>query len=62
MSSTLISNIKLLVNTREENQLLRGKALAQLPCIENAYLVVTDGRIAEYGEMSQIVHRVSDFP
>ena len=61
MSSTLISNIRLLVNTREENQLLRGKALSQLPCIENAYLVVTDGRIAEYGEMSQIVHRAGDF-
>ncbi len=62
MSSTLISNIRLLVNTREENQLLRGKALSQLPSIENAYLVVTDGRIAEYGEMSQIVHRAADFP
>jgi len=61
MSSTLISNIRLLVNTREENQLLRGKALSQLPAIENAYLVVTDGRIAEYGKMSQIAHRTSDF-
>ena len=54
MSSTFISNIKVLVNTREENQLLRGKALAQLPCIENAYLVVTDGRIAEFGKMAEI--------
>jgi imidazolonepropionase len=61
MSSTLIANIRLLVNIREENQLLRGKALAQLPSIENAYLVITNGRIAEYGAMSQIVHRVSDF-
>lgn len=61
MSSTLISNIRLLVNTRRENQLLRGKALAQLPTIENAYLVVTDGRIAEYGEMSQNVHQTSAF-
>jgi imidazolonepropionase len=61
MSSMLISNIRLLVNTREENQLLRGKALAQLPCIENAYLVIADGRIMEYGKMSQIVYRATDF-
>jgi imidazolonepropionase len=61
MSSTLISNIKLLVNTREENQLLRGKALAQLPCIANAYLAITDGRITESGKMPDIVHRISGF-
>ncbi|MEP7372994.1 MAG: imidazolonepropionase [Chitinophagaceae bacterium] len=61
MSSTLISNIKVLVNTREENQLLRGKALAQLPGIENAYMVVADGRIAEFGKMQECVHGTSDF-
>jgi imidazolonepropionase len=61
MSSTLITNIKLLVNTLEENELLRGKALAQLPCIENAYLVITDGRIEEFGKMPDIVHRISGF-
>ncbi len=51
MAATLISNIKLLVNTREHNQLLRGKELGQLPCIENAYVIVEDGIIAEYGDM-----------
>jgi len=61
MSSTLISNIRLLVNTRAENQLLRGKALAQLPCIENAYMIVNNGSIAEFGKMPDIVHRVSGF-
>jgi imidazolonepropionase len=58
MSSTLISNIKLLVNTRKENQLLRGKALAVLPAIEDAYLVITDGIIAEYGQKHDIVHHI----
>jgi imidazolonepropionase len=51
MAVTLISNIKQLVNTREHNQLLRGIELAQLPCIENAYLIVEDGIITEYGKM-----------
>ncbi len=51
MSSTLVTNIKLLVNTRSENKLLRGKELSVLPCIENAFLLVEDGVIVSYGQM-----------
>ena len=54
MSSTIITNIRQLVNTRQQNQLLRGKELAELPCIENAYLVIENGIIAEYGEMDKL--------
>ena len=54
MAASLISNIRLLANTRQENKLLRGKELSLLPCIENAYIVVEDGIIAEYGEMGSI--------
>jgi len=54
MSSTLIINIKLLVNTRERNQLLRGKELSQLPCIENAYLLIEDDNIVQYGRMEDL--------
>ena len=54
MSSILITNIKLLVNTREQNQLLRGKELSQLPCIENAYLLLEDDTIAQYGRMEDL--------
>ena len=54
MSSKLITNIKLLVNTREQNQLLRGKKLAQLPCIENAYLLIEDEHIVQYGRMENL--------
>ncbi len=53
MASTLITNIKLLVNVRAENKLLRGKELAILPTIENGYLIVEDGVIAEYGAMNK---------
>ena len=51
----LITNIGLLVNTRENNVLLRGNALANLPCIENAYLFVRDGKIFAYGKMSDLI-------
>jgi imidazolonepropionase len=54
MSSVLITRIKSLVNARKENQLLRGKALADLPVIENAYLVIEDDEIADYGRMEDL--------
>jgi imidazolonepropionase len=50
MSSVLVTNIKGLVNTRQENKLLRGKEFSQLPTIENAYLVIEEGMIAEFGQ------------
>ena len=52
--AALIINIGLLVNIREQNTLLRGAALAQLPCIKNAYLIIEDGKIAGYGNMNDL--------
>jgi imidazolonepropionase len=60
MKATLITNIKQLVNTRKQSQLLRGKNLSELPCIENAYLVIEDGFIADYGTMGNIQHSTSN--
>jgi imidazolonepropionase len=57
---TLITNIALLVNTRTENSLLRGKALAELPCIENAFLVIENGLIKDFGSMNNIQHSTSN--
>ncbi|HET6723367.1 MAG TPA: imidazolonepropionase [Chitinophagaceae bacterium] len=59
--ATLISNIRQLVNTREESKLLRGKELSILPCIENAFVVIENGTIAEYGAMSGLKHQASNF-
>src|SRR5215204_3776650 len=52
--ATLITNIKQLVNVREESKLLRGKELSVLPSIENAYLVIENGLITEYGSMQDL--------
>ncbi len=52
--TTIITNIKQLVNVREDNKLLRGNELAHLPIIDNAYLIVEDGLIKDYGEMNNI--------
>jgi len=61
MATTLITNIKQLVNTRKENTLLRGKDLAELPNIENAYIVIEDEVIIEYGSMVNGQWSISKF-
>jgi len=50
----LITNIHQLINVRTENVLLRGAALADLPMLENAYLVIEEGLISDYGLMQQL--------
>jgi imidazolonepropionase len=54
MSATLITNIKQLVNVRSQTHVLRGKQLADLPCMENAFLLVEGDSIARYGPMSKL--------
>lgn len=63
MSSTcIIINIQQLVNVREQSQLLSGAALAELPCIENAFLLIEDGLIADYGAMYELELKVPQLP
>jgi len=59
--ATFIANIKQLVNVREESRLLKGKDLSVLPAIENAYLIIENGLIAEYGSMSNLKPQTSNF-
>ncbi len=54
MATKIFINIQQLINVREQTHLLRGKELSELPVIENAYLIIEDGIIADYGETSQI--------
>lgn len=61
MASTLITNIKLLVNTRKEVHLLRGRELSELPFIENAFLIIEKGLIAEYGPMANLSAETSNW-
>jgi len=54
MSSILILGIGQLVGAREEAApLLRGKALAELPSISDAFLWIEDGLIRDFGPMEQ---------
>ncbi len=58
----LFINIAKLVNVRESNELLRGVALAHLPIIEDAFLLVEDGMIADFGAMYELELKVPQFP
>lgn len=53
----LVTNIKQLTGVREQSLLLRGEALASLPFVQDAYLGIKDGLIAEYGPMHAIGNR-----
>ena len=60
--TTLIINIKQLVGTRENSFILRGEQLADLPFLENAFLLIEDGVIAVYGNMDELEIIVPHLP
>lgn len=62
MSSILIQHIRQLVGVREQNQLLRGAGLAELPVIEDAFLLIEDGIITDYGHMYELELKVPQLP
>ncbi|MGZ3839366.1 MAG: imidazolonepropionase [Flavisolibacter sp.] len=57
----LFTHIQTLANTRENYHLLRGKDLEELPCLDNAYLIVEGEEILEYGLMDQLRFHPRDF-
>ena len=52
--ATLITDIKTLVNTHVSSSLLKGAALAQLPVMNDAYLLIENDVIAEFGSMKDL--------
>ena len=56
----LVTNIHQLINVRSETKLLRGKDLAVLPVIQNAYLLIEKGLIKAFGEMSSVGNNLSE--
>jgi len=60
--TTLVINIAQLIGTREQTHVLRGKELADLPFIENAFLLIEDGLVADYGPMYELELKVPQLP
>ncbi len=60
--TTLFINIQQLLGVTKEMVLLRGAALAHLPVIENAFILIEDGIIADYGHMYELELKVPQLP
>ena len=61
MNQILIKNIHTLVQVRENAPVvLKGEEMSILPCIENAWLFVEDGKIAGWGKMGDGMPEVSE--
>ena len=60
MQRQLITNIGCLANVRTETHSLRGKELAVLPCMQNAYLTISNGRIEDYGLMTALPEQYNE--
>ncbi|MEO6949561.1 MAG: hypothetical protein ABI123_08035 [Ginsengibacter sp.] len=62
MATQIFTNISLLAGTHSSSQLIRGKDLANLPSIENAFLIIEDDEIAEIGKMNNYKGIRNDVP
>lgn len=50
----IIKNIGQLLQTRDNTEALRGKEMNQLPLIKNAFLVIDNGTISDFGSVKNI--------
>jgi imidazolonepropionase len=51
----LLKNIKKLCQIRnKEERIIKGSAMAHIPCIEDAYLLITNGVIETFGSMAHL--------
>jgi len=57
MSSILIKNIKSLVQICDGKQLVRGTEMQKLPTIDNAFLLIENDKIADFGAMEKAPDR-----
>ncbi len=58
MSTTLIKNIGTLVQvSRTPRGIVSGAEMGKLPCIEDAFLLIDQDRIAAFGKMDEAPHR-----
>lgn len=61
MTKTLVYNVATLAGIDREGRLrLKGKEMARFESINNAYLLIEDGKIAAFGPMSEIPQVASD--
>ena len=61
-NETLFINVARLVNVRTSNEQIRGADLAELPILEDAYLLIQDGNIVDFGAMFELEINIPKLP
>src|ERR1700760_80564 len=62
MQNLLLKNIRQLVNVREDTGPLYGSEMAELPFIENAWLLIEGNVISGFGSMDTLKKRLPNLP
>jgi imidazolonepropionase len=62
MQGILLTNIKQLVNVREDTGPLYGAEMAELPVVENAWLLIEGNEIAGFGKMENLKTALPNLP
>ena len=62
MQNLLLTNIRQLVNVREDTGPLYGTEMAELPSIENAWLLIEGNVIAGFGKMDALHKKLPNLP
>ncbi len=62
MESLLLANIKQLINTGSGDRPLYGKEMENMPCIDDAWLLIEGDEIAGYGKMDSLDKTLSALP
>ena len=62
MQSLLLTHIKQLVNVRSDARPLFGNEMAELPCLEDAWLLIEGNEIARFGKMESLKKEIPKLP
>src|SRR5450631_384291 len=62
MSTKLLTHIQQLVNVRTDDSTLYGKEMADLPCLENAWLLIQEKEIVSFGKMDDLHQEIPKLP
>jgi imidazolonepropionase len=62
MSSRLLTHIQQLINVRQGDKPLYGAEMAELPCLEDAWLLIEGAEISSYGQMSELKKKLPNLP
>jgi imidazolonepropionase len=62
MHSRILTRIKQLVNIRSDSRALYGLEMSELPCLDDAWLLIEDDEITGFGKMNNIEKEIRKLP